>query len=201
MCLFWGFLFLGFFFFAVWLITYINTEHGTQGTRLIKKSNCYTDYRHFSQTLKSIVLRIISNLVYDFRKQLCFSVSSDYYNLYIKERLTWWIFFIFLFAKSTHHHRIYMFAVKKKNNFYCEYSHGLWLKLGWMLPCLPCFPLLHLRQQSNPTFNAKIVSAMSGISCLISSKINSADLFRNYLISGISIQVIYKAWCEKHFHG
>lgn len=109
-------------------------------------------------------------------------------------------FFFYLLSKSTHHHRIYMFAVKR-NNFYCEYSHGLWLKLGWMLPCLPRFPLLHLRQQSNPTFNAKIVSAMSGISCLISSKINSADLFRNYLISGISIQVIYKAWCEKYFHG
>lgn len=110
------------------------------------------------------------------------------------------LFFFYLLSKSTHHHRIYMFAVKK-NNFYCEYSHGLWLKLGWMLPCLPRFPLLHLRQRSNPTFNAKIVSAMSGISCLISSKINSADLFWNYLISGISIQVIYKTWCEKHFHG
>lgn len=38
------------------------------------------------------------------------------------------------------------------------------------------------------------------ISCLISSKINSADLFLNYLPSGTSIKLIYKARFEKHFH-
>lgn len=64
-----------FFFFTAWLIRFINVLYGESNshrTSLINKSNCYADYRHSSQSLKSTVFRVISNLVHSIRKQLCF---------------------------------------------------------------------------------------------------------------------------------
>lgn len=114
------------FSFAAWLIRFINILYGepnSHRTSLIKKSNCYADYRHSSWTLKSIVLRVISNLVHSFRKQLCFLVLSEYYNFYVRERLTYG-YFKNLLSKSIAAITLLTYlpthlTTKKKKSFQC----------------------------------------------------------------------------------